>query len=115
MFGIGGGELIFIVLIALMLFGADKIPDIARTLGKGMAQLKNATDDIKHEITKSADLQSINKEIDSAKQGFNKMIEDQVPENSLKIDNPAADVISEIEKAKSSINDIAEGPIKRTF
>ena len=30
-----------------MLFGSDKIPDIARALGKGMAQLKNATNEIK--------------------------------------------------------------------
>ena len=55
MFGIGGSELVFILLIAVMLFGTDKIPEIARTLGKGMAQLKNATDDIKSEITKSAE------------------------------------------------------------
>ncbi|MEO0059204.1 MAG: hypothetical protein RLZZ312_851 [Bacteroidota bacterium] len=115
MFGIGGGELIFIVLIALMLFGADKIPDIARTLGKGMAQLKNATDDIKHEITKSADLQAINKEIDNAKQGFNRAIEQHVPENPLKIDNVLDNVTSEIEKVKTDIDNVASGPIKRTF
>ena len=38
MFGIGGGELLFIIFIALMLFGTDKIPLIARNLGKGMAR-----------------------------------------------------------------------------
>lgn len=37
-----------------MVFGADKIPEIARGLGKGMRQLKDATNDIKHEVTKSA-------------------------------------------------------------
>jgi len=47
MFGIGGGELIFIIFIILMLFGSDKVPEIARTMGKAMAQLKNATNDIK--------------------------------------------------------------------
>ena len=52
MFGIGGGELFFILLVVLMLFGSDKIPDIARALGKGMAQLKNATNEIKSEIQK---------------------------------------------------------------
>lgn len=54
MFGIGGSELVFIIFIAIMLFGADKIPEVARTLGKGMQQLKNATDDIKTEIHKTA-------------------------------------------------------------
>ena len=55
MFGIGGGELILIVFVVLMLFGSDKIPDIARTMGKAMAQLKNATNDIKSEIQKGAE------------------------------------------------------------
>lgn len=54
MFGIGGGELIFIMFIVLMLFGADKVPEMARTMGKAMAQLKNATNDIKSEIQKGA-------------------------------------------------------------
>ncbi len=55
MFGIGGGELIFIMFIVLMLFGSDKVPEMARTMGKAMAQLKNATNDIKNEIQKGAD------------------------------------------------------------
>lgn len=38
-----------------MLFGADKIPDIARGLGKGMRMLRDASNDIKTEITKSAE------------------------------------------------------------
>ena len=55
MFGIGGGELIFIMFVVLMLFGSDKVPEIARTMGKAMAQLKNATNDIKSEIQKGAE------------------------------------------------------------
>lgn len=45
--------------IAVMVFGADKIPDIARGLGKGMKTLKNASNDIKSEIQKSAEKQGI--------------------------------------------------------
>jgi sec-independent protein translocase protein TatA len=55
MFGIGGGELVFILFIVLMLFGSDKVPEMARTMGKAMAQLKNATNDIKSEIQKGAE------------------------------------------------------------
>ncbi|MDX1470904.1 MAG: twin-arginine translocase TatA/TatE family subunit [Flavobacteriaceae bacterium] len=51
---IGSTEIIFILFIVVMVFGADKLPEIARGLGKGMSTLKNATEDIKHEITKSA-------------------------------------------------------------
>jgi sec-independent protein translocase protein TatA len=55
MFGIGGGELIFIMFIVLMLFGSDKVPEMARAMGKAMAQLKNATNDIKSEIQKGVE------------------------------------------------------------
>ena len=53
--GMSGGEIAFVLFAALLLFGADKIPDIARNLGKGIRMVKNATNDIKSEITKSAE------------------------------------------------------------
>jgi sec-independent protein translocase protein TatA len=39
----------------LLVFGADKIPSIAKTLAKGISQVKNATNEIKSEIQKSVD------------------------------------------------------------
>ena len=45
--------------VVVMVFGADKIPGIAKSLGKGMRQLKDATEDIKQEIQKSAEKQGI--------------------------------------------------------
>ena len=51
---IGGTEIVFILLIVVLVFGADKLPEIARGMGKGMRTLKDATNDIKHEVTKSA-------------------------------------------------------------
>ena len=54
---ISGAELVFVFFIILLIFGADKVPDIARTLGKGMRQVRNATQDIKDEIQKSAEKQ----------------------------------------------------------
>lgn len=103
MFGIGGGEIIFILLVVLMLFGSDKIPEIARTLGKLMAQLKNATNDIKSEIQKGVDgvvedssYSEISSEITKAKENF--------------IGNGS----STIEKIKEDIEEVT-GPIKRQF
>ena len=46
-----GGEIIVIVFFVLILFGADAIPGIARTIGKVMSEFHKATDDIKREIT----------------------------------------------------------------
>lgn len=42
-----------------MVFGADKIPEIARGLGKGMRMLKDASNDLKSEISKSAEKNGI--------------------------------------------------------
>tara|TARA_R100001369_G_scaffold19951_1_gene36252 strand:+ start:283 stop:573 length:291 start_codon:yes stop_codon:yes gene_type:complete len=51
---IGGTEIVFVLFIVVLVFGADKLPEIAKGLGKGMRQLKDATNDIKQEVTKSA-------------------------------------------------------------
>ena len=55
---IGAPEVMIVLLIVVMLFGADKIPEIARGLGKGMRQIKDATNDIKREINDSAEKHS---------------------------------------------------------
>jgi len=60
--------------IVVMVFGADKIPGIAKGLGKGMRQLKDATEDIKKEITKSAEKQGIDTSFtDDIKNEINKV------------------------------------------
>ena len=97
MFGIGGGEFFLIILVVLMLLGSDKIPEIARGLGKGMQQLKNASNEIKSEIHKSAD-------IDGIKKSFNEIGSDN--------DNIAKNISGEIDKVKEDIEDMS-GPIKR--
>ncbi|RLD29795.1 MAG: twin-arginine translocase TatA/TatE family subunit [Bacteroidetes bacterium] len=60
---ISGAEITIILFIVVMVFGADKIPEIARGLGKGMKTLKNATNDIKHEISKSAEKHGIDTDV----------------------------------------------------
>lgn len=52
-FNIGGGEIVIIVLVVIIFFGSKKIPEIARTLGKGFSEIKNATNDIQQEIKNS--------------------------------------------------------------
>ena len=52
--GISGGEIFIVMLAVLLLFGSKKIPDIARTLGKGMNEFRKATDDIKREIRENS-------------------------------------------------------------
>ena len=51
---ISGAEIIFVFFIILMIFGADKIPEIARGMGKGIRQVRDATQEIKSEIKKGS-------------------------------------------------------------
>lgn len=82
-------EIGFILFIVLLVFGADKVPEIARGLGKAIRQVKDATNDIKSEITKG------------------------IEHNDIDIDI-TKDVRKEIDKVKEDVDDIT-GPVKRRF
>ena len=54
-FGVGAGELLLILVLALIIWGPGKLPEIARTLGKATRVLKKATHDFTTEVTKEID------------------------------------------------------------
>ncbi len=94
---ISGAEIFFILFVVLLVFGADKVPEIARGLGKGMRQIKDATNDIKTEITKSAEKQGIDLDI---KKEFTQEID------------KVKDITKRVDKVKDNIQD-EFGSIKR--
>lgn len=53
-FEVGGGELLLILLFVLIFFGSKKIPELARGLGKGIRELKDASAGIRREIESEA-------------------------------------------------------------
>ena len=75
---ISSHDLLFILFVAVLLFGTNKIPEIARTLGKGMRQLRDATSEIKEEINKSVEksgidtslIDEVKQEVEKAKEGL---------------------------------------------
>ncbi|MCA0933055.1 twin-arginine translocase TatA/TatE family subunit [Lutimonas saemankumensis] len=90
---ISGAEIFIILVIVVMLFGADKLPELARGLGKGMQQLKNATNEVKKEISEGAKKQGIDTDLTKDIQKDIKNIKNKVQDN---------------------IDDLT-GPIKRNF
>jgi len=68
MFGIGPPELIVIFLIILILFGAKRLPELARSLGRSINEFKNATQNIKNDLDVSKDDQAISNENSENKQ-----------------------------------------------
>jgi len=78
---ISGGELIIVVFFALLFFGADAIPGLARTIGKGMREFNKATADLKSEFENHTS---------DIKQDFNKLTDN--------IEKSGADVKRKIEE-----------------
>jgi sec-independent protein translocase protein TatB len=50
MFGLSFGEIVIIAVLALLLLGPDRLPDAMKTLGKGMRELRKATEDLKDQV-----------------------------------------------------------------
>jgi len=80
MFGIGGGELIVIVIIAFIFLGPEKFPGIAKSFGKSLRNFKDTGTEIKktiYEEVKKTDIDKINivkdlqSEIQKAKEDLN--------------------------------------------
>jgi sec-independent protein translocase protein TatA len=57
---LGAGEIILILVIFLLLFGAKRLPEFARSLGKSLREFKKATNEISNEIEDATDSKQIN-------------------------------------------------------
>ena len=66
MFGLGGSEMILIILVILLLFGGKKIPELMRGIGSGIREFNDAKSNVKKQIEEGM------KEKDSSKEADNK-------------------------------------------
>ena len=58
----GGSEIILILVVVLLLFGGKKLPELARGLGKGIREFKDASDGVKREIHRNINAMDLDKE-----------------------------------------------------
>jgi TatA/E family protein of Tat protein translocase len=50
MFGLGFTEILVILVVALLVFGPDRLPELARSLGKGLAEFRRASSDLRRSM-----------------------------------------------------------------
>lgn len=84
LFGISGGEILIILVVFLVLFGAKSIPGLARNLGRAMRQFQDAKQDIQREISDVAG--TVKKEVQENRKNLDQMMGDQAPEDKTTTD-----------------------------
>jgi sec-independent protein translocase protein TatA len=79
----GGGEIMLILVVVLLLFGGKKLPELARGLGKGIRDFKDASEGVKREIHRNINSSGIVDEIDSVINDNNTASRYKSPETTL--------------------------------
>jgi len=101
---ISGGEIFVVLLFVLILFGADKIPELAKGLGKGVREFKKASEEIQREIasTDGGILSDVRKDLNEIQTNLTQTLESEAV-------NPAADLADAVNEAGSDIPQYEEG------
>jgi Tat protein translocase TatB subunit len=79
MFGIGMPEMLLILAVALIVIGPKKLPDLAKTLGRAMRELKKATSDFKDTLQVDDDLGDVKKTFDDIKSDIKDTVDITAP------------------------------------
>ena len=103
------GEMLLVAVAIVVLFGPDKLPQIARDLGQGVRKMRGAMEDVKSEILKETDnpVSEIKREIDRVKQAakdYNPLTDSNHKEAQAEREKP---------KVNLAENDEHEGPVSR--
>ena len=105
---VSGGEIVLVMLLALLFFGSKAIPDIAKTIGKGMREFKKATNEIQREINDYSS--DIKKDINEVSSVINK----ETNEITKGMGDVTSSVSRETTEFTKGINDAASSATNET-
>lgn len=102
---LGMPEIVVIFIIALIIFGPRKLPELGKTIGKGLAEFKKASNELKQTWEDEVRL-------DKEKEAMNEIIEDVKKDTSLTTDDAKKDASPTTDDAKKDASPTTESPIK---
>ncbi|MFN8240336.1 MAG: twin-arginine translocase TatA/TatE family subunit [Bacteroidales bacterium] len=98
---VSGQEIFVIMLVVLLLFGADKIPEIARGIGKGMRDFRKATDEIRREIEEST--REIRKEMTEVGESLTRDATEVANNVQRQVDDATSSINNDLQQAADNL------------
>jgi sec-independent protein translocase protein TatB len=119
MFGIGMPEMILILVVALIVIGPKKLPDLAKSLGRAMGEFKKATSEIKQSIGVDADFKEVKETFTDIQKDMRETIrfdniDEYQPDSSTPLDS-ATSASPDIQNRETADIDEALGDLKQAF
>ncbi|MEX1189193.1 MAG: twin-arginine translocase TatA/TatE family subunit [Bacteroidia bacterium] len=109
-FDVSGGEIVVILMFVLIFFGSKKIPEMARGLGKGIREIKDASDAIKREIQQEGNKMKDDL-VDTGKSMLEAAEEEETPADKQIEEKPTQEL--EEKKPAAPDEEPKSGPIAR--
>jgi TatA/E family protein of Tat protein translocase len=117
--GLGSTELLFILVIALIFFGPRKLPQLARSVGKGLAEFRKASDDFKRTWEREVALETVTAEDNALLESQQRLAyEDTQQFDEPVIETPNSELVvpreSEIQTSSETPPEVVEVPAEAT-